>query len=461
MSIASQAHVNVLKGTLGSAFVDGKPGGDNELPNIADNALENPMFDTSFVARNGNVFNGVQYLGAWAHWGNLFTAQSSYGTYSGTIYEANFPAFKDLGGGTLGDQKKVLKLFGSGTKFPTLTGTFDNTDNTRSFPNIPVVGFTSAATPSSGATTAWYRHEWAQGIEIPDDATSFDFGAYIRCPEGDELRDLNCGGVYIWQKRQADTAPIDAYIDAIVAKKSGDTLNLLTGDRTTGLESIQNWSAFGDKPNPTDDEYDNVWNDTAHIESINYVNNTDHRQFRQVRSNTFPIIGTGTVSPRSGGRLKFAMFFGENQSNTDDGSGENTGAIEVYNPFVIFNYNPNYIAQFTYGNGGVTASYTDGSPLNSRVTTNDVSIDFSIDANKRLDYIQILNFPNAKINSITGGGTTWTKSSQSSQITKFTPSDTIQGSTTITVTLNVADGVGSGLDSSHSRLGVNTFTTNV
>ena len=125
MSISIQPTVNVLNGSLACAFNDGRPTGSNELiPSIPGNALENPTFDVVESPPFGNAFNGVVYFGKWAHYGQLFTSDFDFKTYVGNSFLANFPAFKDLGGGQLGDQKKVLKLFGSGTNFP------DNTTNT-------------------------------------------------------------------------------------------------------------------------------------------------------------------------------------------------------------------------------------------------------------------------------------------------------------------------------------------
>ena len=133
MSIASQAHVNVLNGTVGSAFVNGKPAGDNELiTSITGNALFTPNWEVAESAPPfGNSYNGVLYFNkCWAHYGQLYTSDFNFQVLTSNNWLANFPAFKDLGS-PLDDQHKVLKLYGGGTNFPDNTGDKANTSNTR------------------------------------------------------------------------------------------------------------------------------------------------------------------------------------------------------------------------------------------------------------------------------------------------------------------------------------------
>lgn len=328
MSIASQAHVNVLNGTLGSAFVDGRPAGDNELiPNIPGNALANPTFNVAESAPPVyDSFAGDIYFGEWGHFGQLFTNNGDYKTNAATRYLANFPAFKDLGGVDLGDQPKIVKLFGTGTNFPSNTGDKVNTNNARTYEAPTLVGFSDGAPASSFPDSgAWCRHEWSQGVAVPDSATKVTFGAYIRTPADDLFRDLNCGGVYIWQDTAA-SPPINVYVNAIVVKKPTDTISLVTGTQSTGLNSQQQWSGLVDEKDG--DHYDLRWNDTTIIESIDYKSTSDHKQFRKVEKEVTLQSGTSR-------RLGLAMFFGENQGNLDE-SANPTGSIQFYNPFLIF-----------------------------------------------------------------------------------------------------------------------------
>ena len=324
MSIASQANINLLNGGLASAWSNGKPNGNNELvPSIVGNALQNPTFNVAESAPPVyDSFAGVVYFGEWGHFGQLFTNNFDFKTNSATAYLANFPAFKDLGGVNLDDQPKVIKIFGTGTNFPSNTSDRANTDNSRTYPSPPLVGFSDSV--PAGAfpdADAWCRHEWSQGVAVPDSATTVKFGAYIRTPSDDLFRTKNCGGVYIWQD-----ASSTKYINAIVVKRPQDNFELAEGLQADGINSIQQWSGLSDTNDGS--TYPLRWNDTTNIQSIDYKSTSDHQQFRKVEKEVTLQTGTGR-------RLGLAMFFGENQSNLDE-SGTPTGSIHFYNPFIVF-----------------------------------------------------------------------------------------------------------------------------
>ena len=324
MSITTQPTVNVLNGSLACAFNDGRPTGSNELvPSIVGNFLKNPTFNVAESAPPVyDSFAGDIYFGEWGHFGQLFTNNFDYKTNSATRYLANFPAFKDLGGTNLDDQPKVIKIFGTGTNFPDNTGDKVNTDNSRTYPSPPLVGFSDSVPAGTFPDSdAWCRHEWSQGVVVPDSATTVKFGAYIKTPSDDLFRNLNCGGVYIWQD-----ASSTKYINAIVVKKPTDTINLVTGLQATGLNSIQQWSGLSDTNDGS--TYALRWNDTTNIQSIDYESTNNHQQFRKVDKEVTLQTGTGR-------RLGLAMFFGENQGNLDE-SATPTGSIQFYNPFVQF-----------------------------------------------------------------------------------------------------------------------------
>ena len=359
MSIASQAHVNVLNGTVGSAFVNGKPAGDNELiTSITGNALFTPNWEVAESAPPfGNSYNGVLYFNkCWAHYGQLYTSDFNFQVLTSNNWLANFPAFKDLGS-PLDDQHKVLKLYGGGTNFPDNTGDKANTSNTRGTDgggsNIALTAFSETAPagtfPDSGS---WTKQEWGQGIDIPDSATKVKFGAYIRVPSDDDFRANNCSGIYIHQSVSTTT-----HINAIVVKRSADTISLVTGAQSTGVNSAQQWPGLGDTLSGSN--YPNRDNTTTDIGSITYVNSDDYRQFKKVEKEI--TLETGTSR-----RLGYAMFFAENQDNLDESDPAiPTGSTSFYSPFVqFFDSSDNLIITKTqtklvlkhtgYGSGRVT-----------------------------------------------------------------------------------------------------------
>jgi hypothetical protein len=330
MSITTQPTVNVLNGSLACAFNDGRPTGSNELvPSIVGNALFTPTWDVPESAPPfGNSYNGVLYFNkCWAHYGQLYTSNFNFQVLTSNNWLANFPAFKDLGS-NLGDQHKVLKLYGGGTNFPDNTGDKANTSNTRGTDgggeNIALTAFSETAPagtfPDSGS---WTKQEWGQGIDIPDNATKVKFGAYIRVPSDDDFRANNCSGIYIHQ-----TVSTTTHVNAVVVKRSADTISLVTGAQSSGVNSAQQWSGLSDTLQG--EIYPNRDNVIADIGSITYVDSNDYKQFRKVEKEV--TLETGTSR-----RLGYAMFFAENQDNLDEADPAiPTGSTSFYSPFVQF-----------------------------------------------------------------------------------------------------------------------------
>ena len=328
--------VDVLDGSLASAWsaLDGNTAGSPYLPpSIPGNALDHPTWDASEAAPPFyEVFNGITYFdNSWGHYGQLYPYET-FATITRNFWKANFPAFKDLGGVNLDDQPKVIKMYGMGNNFPGNTGDYANDDNTRGSinTNIPLTAFSETAPagtyPDSGS---WTKIEWMQGVDIPDSATKVKFGAYIRVEEDDDFRANNCGGVYIWQDVSATSDP-EVYVNSIICKRDADTINLVTGTQSTGFNSTQQWSGMTEVQETIPDyDYPSTRkNNITHVQSIDYVNSSNYRQFRRIEKEV--TLQTGTSR-----KLGFGMFFAENQANLD-GAAVNTGSIDFYNSFVVF-----------------------------------------------------------------------------------------------------------------------------
>ena len=318
MGLTTQASINILNGSLAAAWNNGRPGGSNRLiPSIPGNALENPTFDVAESPPFGNAFNGVVYFNKWGHFGQLFTSDFDYKTHVGNAYLANFPAFKDLGG-VLDDQPKVLKLFGAGTNFPSnVTNT--NTDNARTF---PLSGMSFTATPGTypdGGT--WVRQGWSQGVAVPDSATTVTFGAYVRIPSDDQLRDLNVVGCYINQNTGSSN-----YVNAMYIKEDGQMFSFKTGSG-----NANHWSGLGDDITAGGNtEYPVRYNTVSTIQSITPYLQSEFSQFKKIEK-------TVTLQAGTNRRLTFEMFFGENQDYLTPVSAPTpSGAGLFYNPFVLY-----------------------------------------------------------------------------------------------------------------------------
>jgi len=336
MSISQQANVNVLNGTIGSAFVNGKPAGDNELiKSVAGNALENPTMDVSATKPEGTGFAGATYFNKWGRLSQLFTSTVDTQTFIGNSFLANFPAFKDFGGPNLNDAPKVLKLYGAGSVFNVTSGTNSNNNQSRSYTGngatnrIPLVGMSESTTIGSFPdNTCWCRNEWTQSVDIPTNAVTCKFGSLIKVPSDDDFRAKNCGGLYIAQWTNL-TYPTQFTINAITVKRDADSFTFLTGTQAQGLISQQNWSGL--RTDFIDNDDKRRWNDTTNIQSVDYKSASDHRQFNRVEK-TVTLAGSG-----AGRKMTFNMFFGENQQNLDDADPKiNSGSVQFYQPFVQF-----------------------------------------------------------------------------------------------------------------------------
>lgn len=313
--------VDVLDGSLASAWsaLDGNSAGSPYLPpSIPGNALENTTFDVAESPPFGNAWNGVVYFNKWGHFGQLFTSDFDFKTFVGNSFLANFPAFKDLGGGALGDQPKVLKLFGAGTNFPDNT-TNTNNNNTRGF---PLSGMAFNATPGTYPDNGtWTRQGWSQGVAVPDSATTVTFGAYVRIPSDDQLRDLNVVGCYINQNTGSSN-----YVNAMYIKEDGQLFSLYTG-----VGNKNHWSGLSDSlDGGGGTEYSIRENNVSTIQSIQPYFQSEFAQFKKIEK-------TVTLQAGTNRRLTFEMFFGENQSYLTPVSAPTpSGAGLFYNPFVLY-----------------------------------------------------------------------------------------------------------------------------
>ena len=365
MSITQQVTPNVLNGMLAAGWngSEGKPGGDNELiKSIPGNAIMKPTFDFPEAQPPfGEAYNGLRDFGTWWHVGQLYLSDANFSTYTGNNWSANFPAFKDLGGVNLDNQKKVLKMYGAGTNFPDNTGDKANTDNTRgeNNSNIPLCAFSETAPAAAfGSSSVWSKHGWCGTVNKPLGTHTITFGVYAKVPADDDFRDKNCGGMYIHQNASA-VEQEDQHIDAIVIKKSTDTMNLVTGQQSTGLNSMQQWNGLsawfaGDTP------VGNRKDDVTDIRSITYADSSDFRNFTKIEK---------TVSNQTtpGNKVGFELFFGENQSNLDE-SGTPSGAILFYNPYIIFKNSSGEILD-ARRSGTITISHTGPGTHTATVST--------------------------------------------------------------------------------------------
>ena len=178
------------------------------------------------------------------------------------------------------------------------------------------------------STHTWTRYDRQQSVTTTSDTVRF--GAWVRCDPNDLFRELNMGGLYLWQDTAAQ-APTDVTVNAIVVKRASHTPSLKTGTVST-LAPNQghfNWSGLSDlAPSGTASVFDKYrWNDTLNVQGIDYYDAEDTAVWTRLEK-TVTLQGSGSRS------IGLAMFFAENCSYLD-GGGELTGSIDFYNPYII------------------------------------------------------------------------------------------------------------------------------
>ena len=196
---------------------------EGRLKSIAGtNALQNPMLNADNGCPVGAQFNGNtsatvgrDYLpSAWSPCSPMVTNTADYSALTPCNFLADYRPFDDTGkfGGEENTPQfpthleninysggRVLKMYGIGNSLHSF-----NRNPDRTYPDLPVTNATTATKTVDGTTTwgddeCWSIYQWSQGVVAPTNFTQVTFGAYFRCPPEDLFRQLNFGGVYVWQ----------------------------------------------------------------------------------------------------------------------------------------------------------------------------------------------------------------------------------------------------------------------
>ena len=328
---------------------------EGRLKSIAGtNALQNPMFDSDNGYLIGAAFNGNTkqvtgrdyYPAAWSNCSPIATNTGDYSSLTPTNWLADYRPFDDTAkfGGEENSESfpthlininysggRVLKMYGIGNSLIPF-----NRNPDRTFPDLPVTNATTGTKTVDGTTTwgdneCWSLYQWSQGVVVPDGVTQVTFGAYFRCPPDDLFRQLNFGGCYVWQDI-VTTPPSNVYVNAIAIKRASHSLSLRTGVAPSGQGAF-NWSGLGDTPQ-SGGNYALRWNDTNNIQSITYKDAEDFSDFTAVTKTITLQNDAGLPS-----RIGFGCYFAENHSylpQTPPDPNPPSGAIQIYNPFLIF-----------------------------------------------------------------------------------------------------------------------------
>lgn len=307
--------------------------------NLCTNSTLRQPFDSgSNNNTDGGIYNGIDRGSYWQFYSPVFISDVDYKLGHNFQYILSYPPY--LNTTSLVDNPsqassvspfldRGVRMFGLGDDF----GLAINQDADRTyvepFRETPITGLTNDSTTISSSTPwrdagTWTRYDRSQMVTTT--ANTVKFGAYVRCDPNDALRALNMGGLYLWQDASpSSTGARTIYVNAMVAKRAAHTPSLRSGSFAPGVGHYH-WSGLnGNDPSQTQNIY--RWNDHLTVEGIDYYDAEDLGNWTRIEK-TVTLQGSGTRT------LGIAMFFAENMSYLND-SGELTGSIDFFNPYVI------------------------------------------------------------------------------------------------------------------------------
>lgn len=290
-----------------------------------------------------NTFNTSITSASWRFCSPLFTSTVDYKSFSQVYFLRNQFPYNDLGiGATV--QKRVIKFAGTGSPIIDFNNYFYGSDNAglnRSFPNFPMRSITTNIAlngwsgnnnapnqPQTPANNDWAKYERYQFINVPDGVQFATFGCMVQVPQGDDLRSLNFGGMYVYSY---DSATARTTSEAIAITGSG-VPSLIAGNFSNGQSELPSpynarfqWNGF--KSDFTNGTFTR-WNDLSLVFPIQQEASGGYRGWRQINKAITLPNGTSRI-------LGVALYFAENHTYLNN-DGISSGSILFYNPYVTF-----------------------------------------------------------------------------------------------------------------------------
>ena len=342
---------------------------NNLVPPVssADNVLENPLWAHGSFYPVGFNYNGVNRLvnattstatgngvnasaPAWRHYSPLIIATDQYYTYMGNLQILDNPGYTVTDFSEGAGIPNPLIIYGSATLFTgSAAGDFSNNNADRgasqngkhtNLKNTRMVTHTTLSTiDSSTAMTnvGLWSHvtEWFQTLTIPDGKTTAKFGAKVRIPAADKLRELNFAGFYVWSE---NATGLDKKVHYIRIKHTDASYTLPTGD-LTGDPGKYNWTGMSNTPAGTVTDAPSYTNQTTTTATESLLIDQDNiEQWTDIEA-------TITLETGTSRKLGFAMYYAENCSYMHEGDDDlhdpvnaavTSGGLQVFAPYVTF-----------------------------------------------------------------------------------------------------------------------------
>jgi hypothetical protein len=427
--------------------VDGIP--TLERHELGANLCTNSNFKDNNNKTEGSLYSGQDYGTQWKFYSPVFISNNDWKQAFGFTYHLPYPPYLNTTSlvpspanwQDIPEIPRAFKMYGQGTDFAVP----ENQDSDRTYNEPPIVGLTNNSTNITSNTAwrdagTWTKYDRQQSVTTTADVVKF--GAWIKCNPNDLFRQLNMGGLYLWQNTSTASTPGGGtpsivYVNAMVVKRASHTPNLKTGTVSTQSpnQGHYNWGGLSHlEPTTASTTTKYRWNDTLTVQGIDYYDAEDTAVWTRIEK-TVTLQGTGMK------QIGLATFFAENCSYLD-GGGELSGSIEFYNPYVIpvsgvdaTSYSLNSID--ITGDGGITVN-SPSTP--TTVTTEEITINVTINSGRVLDYVEVEGVQPYAVLSVTGGGTTWTRQNNYTYSQSTFSADTRFGAGTYDITLTVVKG---------------------
>lgn len=268
------------------------------------------------------------YQAAWASGSSLYCISPPYTTMIGNQYLYSWEDY-GLAPFLAGYIPRINKIYGVSTLF---TGSVINNDDADrgagnygdvSNVNSRIVSHTTLTTIDSSTsmdnTAVWVDStKWSQVVDVPDSATTVKFGAQIRIPSGDKLRQLNWAGIAITQ----DSAN-DRTVNYFGIRHTNATFTLPTSESTNNKG--YNWAGLGTTISNSVFYTPETFSATEHA----MLDQDDYEDFAKVEY-------TFTLNSGTSRKVLMHIFFAENAKYMYDEDTELTGGFQYYDPFIEF-----------------------------------------------------------------------------------------------------------------------------
>lgn len=290
-------------------------------------------------------FNTETFLAGWRHAGPIYPNGDATSTsYFTTLSNVWLYSWQDYGlvpflGGYI---PRVLKLFGVSSLFaagntnPATNNLQADRQNSSTGGATGLPKITSNTTLSSiptgstsmDTTAIWVRSaDWVANVFPDDTETHVKFGAQVKIDANDQLRLNNFAGMYIYEDVAGAGGVAERRVTTVIFKDASSTYVLPTGTLTLPMAQY-NWNGVDSQDYGTPSQNFFAGGITTILNQYE-LDQDDYGDFTKVTYYHELKAGTNRT-------VSMSLFFAENAKYMYDEDVINTGAIQIYDPFIEY-----------------------------------------------------------------------------------------------------------------------------